>query len=84
MDKAGESAFVYDRTIDGKVLNFEVTKSGMMDSETRSSWDCFGRCTKGKLKGKSLTQLQSYKQYVRAWVTFHPEASFYDFQNTGQ
>ena len=36
---------------------------------------------KGKLKGKSLTQLQSYKQYVRAWVTFHPDASFYDFQN---
>lgn len=55
----------------------------MKDSETGSSWDCFGRCAKGKLKGKSLTQLQSYKQYVRAWVTFHPQASFYDFQNVG-
>ena len=82
-DEAGQSAFVYDRTVDGTVLNFEVTESGMKDSETGSSWDCFGRCAKGKLKGKSLTQLQSYKQYVRAWVTFHPQASFYDFQNAG-
>ena len=82
-DEAGQSAFVYDRTVNGKVLNFEVTESGMKDSETGSSWDCFGRCAKGKLKGKSLTQLQSYKQYVRAWVTFHPQASFYDFQNAG-
>ena len=83
-DGAGESAFVYDRTVDGGALSFELAKDGMKDTDTGSTWDCFGRCTKGKLKGKSLTQLQSYKQYVRAWVTFHPEASFYDFQNTGQ
>ena len=80
-DEAGDSAFVYERTVDGKALSFELTRNGMKDGETRSSWDRFGRCTKGKLKGKSLTRLQSYKQYVRAWVTFHPHASFYDFQN---
>ena len=56
----------------------------MKDSETGSSWDRFGRCKKGKLKGSALAQLQSYKQYVRAWVTFHPDASFFDFQNAGQ
>ena len=83
-DETGDSAFVYDRHLDGKVLSFELTKDGMKDSETGSSWDCFGRCIKGKLKGKSLTQLQSYKQYVRAWVTFHPDASFYDFQTAGK
>ena len=80
-DEAGDSAFVYERTVDGKALSFELTRNGMKDGETGSSWDRFGRCTKGKLKGKSLTRLQSYKQYVRAWVTFHPDASFYDFQN---
>ena len=31
---------------------------------------------KGKLKGKSPDQLQSYSKYVRAWVTFHPDATF--------
>jgi len=44
----------------------------------------FGRCVKGKLKGRRLTQLQSYKQYVRAWVSFHPQASFFNFQNVGK
>ena len=83
-DSEGDSAFVYERSIDGRPLSFGLTKDGMKDAETGSSWDCFGRCTKGKLKGKALTQLQSYKQYVRAWVTFHPDASFYDFQNTGK
>jgi hypothetical protein len=82
-DPEGDSAFVYDRTIDGTVLSFEMAGDGMRDTGTGSSWDCFGRCTKGKLKGKSLTRLQSYKQYVRAWVTFHPDASFFDFQNAG-
>ena len=82
-DADGDSAFVYDRTVDGRALSFEPTKDGMKDTDTGSTWDCFGRCIKGKLKGRSLTQLQSYKQYVRAWVTFHPDASFYDFQNVG-
>ena len=83
-DETGDSAFVYERRLDGKALSFELTKDGIKDSETGSSWDCFGRCKKGKLKGKALTQLQSYKQYVRAWVTFHPDASFYDFQTAGK
>ena len=79
-DAEGDSAFVYDRTVDGTALTFKKTKAGIEDTNTGSSWDCFGRCLKGKLKGKTLTQQQSYKQYVRAWVTFHPDASFYDFQ----
>ena len=83
-DDAGDSAFVYDRTVDGTALDFEMTGAGMKDKGTGSSWDVFGRCTKGKLKGKTLNQLQGYKQYVRAWVTFHPDASFYDFQSTGR
>ena len=83
-DADGDSAFVYERTVDGKVLSFELTEDGMKDSETGSSWDRFGRCKKGKLKGSALAQLQSYKQYVRAWVTFHPDASFFDFRNAGQ
>ena len=82
-DPDGDSAFVYDRTVDGTVLSFEMAGDGMRDTGTGSSWGCFGRCTKGKLKGKSLTRLQSYKQYVRAWVTFHPDASFFDFQHAG-
>jgi len=83
-DEAGSSAFVYDRTVDGRALSFIIDGDGLKDDATGSSWDMFGRCKTGKLKGKSLTQLQSYKQYVRAWVTFHPDASFYNFPATSR
>lgn len=31
------------------------------------------------MKGKELTRVQSYKQYIRAWLNFHPQSTFYDF-----
>ena len=58
---------------------FEVAGDGFRDVNTGSSWDRFGRCTKGKMKGKTLARIQSYKQYIRAWLNFHPQSSFYDF-----
>ena len=78
-DQDGVSAFVYDRTVDGTALSFQRTEEGLKDHETGSQWDMFGRCHKGKLKGKTLRQIQSHKQFVRAWITFHPQSSFYNF-----
>lgn len=78
-DEAGSSGFAYDRTANGKVLSFEMQDNLLIDSETGSTWDQFGRCVKGKLKGSSLTQLQSHKQYLRAWLSFHPQTTFYAF-----
>ena len=65
--------------MDGEVLDFTLTDEGLKDSQTGSTWDWFGTCLKGKMKGKQLSQLQSYQQYIRSWITFHPETSFYDF-----
>lgn len=71
---------VYDRSLDGRSLSFERAGDGTItDTETGSSWDHFGRCTKGKLKGKALRLIQSYQQYVRGWITFHAQTTFYEF-----
>ncbi|CAI8428454.1 MAG: Uncharacterised protein [Rhodospirillaceae bacterium] len=71
---------VYDRSLDGRSLSFERAGDGtIIDTETGSSWDHFGRCTKGKLKGKALRLIQSYQQYVRGWITFHAQTTFYEF-----
>ena len=51
----------------------------MIDEETNSQWDHLGRCVKGELKGKQLKQIQSYQQFVRAWIIFHPHTDFYKF-----
>ena len=78
-DEEGSSAFAYERSADGSPLSFELKDNQLVDSETGSVWDQFGRCIKGKMKGKSLPQIQSYKQYVRAWLSFHPHTTFYNF-----
>lgn len=78
-DTGGSSAFVYDRRLDGQTLEFSRTDQGLTDTATGSIWDDFGRCTAGKLKGKQLAQVQSYRQFLRAWITFHDGTDFYAF-----
>lgn len=75
----GSSPFAYNRSIDGQVLEFEITGDVLTDTNTKSTWNLFGQCTEGKLKGTHLKNVQIYKQFIRAWVTFHPDTSFYNF-----
>ena len=78
-DPARTSASAYSRQVEERILNFTATEQGMTDAETGSTWDWFGTCLDGPLKGKTLTSVQSYQQYVRAWIQFHPNTTFYDF-----
>lgn len=73
----GTSSFAYNRNVDGIVLDFAIDGDTLTDAQTQSTWDLFGRCTDGKLKGKELVSIQNYKQFLRAWVSFHPDTSFY-------
>lgn len=78
-DPSGTSAFVYDRTVGGEALEFEATDSGLTDTKTGSTWDPFGRCIAGEMQGSTLRQLQSYQQFLRAWISFHGHTTFYEF-----
>lgn len=78
-DTAKTSAFVYSRDCEGQVLDFAVSEAGMSDTQTGSQWDWFGVCVAGEMQGKQLSQLQSYQQYVRSWIEFHPTTGFFDF-----
>lgn len=75
----GDSALVYDRRIQGKDLEFDMTDDGLRDTETGSSWTYWGKCMEGPLKGEQLTQVQSYQQFLRAWISFHEGSTFYNF-----
>lgn len=78
-DAAGTSAFVHDRTLDGAALDFELVDGTVRDTGTGSRWDLFGRCVEGPLAGRTLQQVQSYQQFLRAWISFHGHTSFYQF-----
>ena len=73
-------AFVYDRCVEGEVLGFEFNDEVLTDIKTGSEWNQFGQCISGDMSGSSLATIQSYQQYVRAWVSFHSNTSFYDFK----
>lgn len=78
-DPEKTSVIAYSRDMEGQILDFSASDAGMVDAQTGSTWDWFGTCLEGELKGKKLSQLQSYQQYVRSWIEFHPNTTFYDF-----
>lgn len=77
----GTSPFAYHRTVDGQELKFEINGDQLTYTNTQSIWDLFGRCIEGKLKGKDLTKVQFYKQFIRGWISFRPDSTFYDFNS---
>lgn len=75
----GTSGFVYDRSLKGDALNFERSGDKLRDTKTKSQWNLLGQCISGDMKGSQLQQIQSYQQFLRAWISFHPQTDFYDF-----
>jgi hypothetical protein len=73
------SFHVYDRRVNGSVLNFEMAGDGklLMDQNTHSSWNMDGLCIDGSLKGEKLMTVQSYNEFWHSWQTFHKEARIY-------
>ncbi|MEM7268516.1 MAG: DUF3179 domain-containing (seleno)protein [Pseudomonadota bacterium] len=78
-DEAGSSAFVYERVVGGEALDFERADGVLKDAATGGEWDQFGRCLSGPHEGAQLTQVQSYQQFLRSWISFHPGTTFYNF-----
>ena len=76
----GSSSYAYHRELNGVMLSFELNGDELVDTNTQSRWDIFGRCTTGELQGSQLTSIQIYQQYIRAWRSFHPESTYYDFE----
>jgi hypothetical protein len=64
----------------GARLTFEAANASataLVDRETRSRWDAYGRCTSGKLKGTHLEALIMEPEYWFAWSEFHPSTTIY-------
>ena len=65
----------------GKRLTFDEANTGateLVDRETRSRWDAYGRCTSGTLKGAELEMLIMEPEYWFAWSEFHPKTTIFE------
>lgn len=79
MESDTTSFHVYDRRINGSVLQFNTntTDNRFTDQNTNSTWNIDGLCIDGPLKGQQLTRVQAYNEFWHSWQTFQLNAEKY-------
>jgi hypothetical protein len=79
METDTTSFHVYDRRIDGSVLQFNTTNTDnrLTDRNTNSTWNMDGLCISGPLKGQQLARVQAYNEFWHSWKTFQANAKQY-------
>lgn len=68
---------VFDRTVDGQVLEFEYKDGDMTDRQTGSVWGFDGVAMKGEMTGKRLQRLPLDQGFWFTWIAFHPGSELY-------
>ena len=79
-NKESNIIMVYDRHIDGHVIDFEGnTKSDFAtDNVTKTTWDLVnGIGINGSMKGKTLRQIDYIKVYWFVWADYYPETEIF-------
>ena len=71
------SFHTYSRKMNNDVLSFKKNKDAIWDTNTGSLWNYDGICIDGQLKGKVLTKVASYQEFLHSWEFFHPKSSRY-------
>jgi len=71
------AAAAYSRRQNGRVLSFERRDGRIVDRETGSEWDIFGRAVAGPSKGSRLKPVDSGVHFAFAWLAFNPATDIY-------
>lgn len=68
---------VYDRKIDGKILEFELKDGKLFDKETGSEWNFDGDGIVGEFKNKKLKRIDSESSMWFSWLAFNPSTELF-------
>ncbi len=71
------STGVFDLRVAGRTLTFRATSGGIVDEQTGSGWDIFGRAVSGPLAGTKLRPVVSTESFWFDWAAFHPDTRIY-------
>lgn len=71
--RASGAAGVYVAAVDGRELTFKAEGDRVVDVETGSTWNIFGQCVEGPLKGQELQLLPHGDYFWFAWAAFYPD-----------
>jgi Protein of unknown function (DUF3179) len=82
---ASDTTTAFDAVYNGKTLKFQAADDEadrLVDRGTHSSWNAYGLCVSGKLKGSQLKTLVLEPEFWFAWSEFHPETEVYGASKT--
>ena len=71
---SSDTTTAFEARVKGKVLEFQTANddaSSVIDLETRSTWNAYGLCLEGPLKGTQLKHVILVPQFWFAWSQFH-------------
>jgi hypothetical protein len=83
---SSDTTTAFEARAKGKVLRFQAAANAttedtdatlLIDLETRSSWDAYGLCLRGPLKGTQLKVLVLMPEFWFAWSQFHPRTKVF-------
>lgn len=76
---AGDERFhAYLRTLNGRVLTFDLSAGELIDEQTGSVWDpALGLALEGPLQGEALRPVPGSTAFDWAWLDFYPDTDFY-------
>ena len=79
METDTTSFHVYDRRVNGAILQFNTTTTDnrLTDQSTNSVWNMDGLCIAGPLKGQQLSPVQAYNEFWHAWQNFQTNVKRY-------
>ncbi|MGH9581783.1 MAG: DUF3179 domain-containing (seleno)protein, partial [Bryobacteraceae bacterium] len=77
---ASDTTTAFIAEANGKTLRFKAADESadrLIDLETHSTWDAYGDCVAGRLKGARLKRLILEPEFWFAWSEFHPNTELY-------
>jgi Protein of unknown function (DUF3179) len=73
----GRSVRVFDRRVEGRVVELFAKAGTLVDAQTGSEWNFAGVATRGPLAGRALTRVAFIKDYWFDWKNYHPATTVY-------
>lgn len=71
------AAAAFSREVDGRVLTLGVEGGALVDRDTGSTWDFFGRSVDGPLSGRRLPGVEAIDSFWFDWAAFHPDTEIW-------
>jgi hypothetical protein len=77
-DGEGEAAAAHRTLVDGQILRFLATATGIIDEDTGSTWNVGGEAVDGPLTGKKLRPIpEAFVAFWFAWAAFQDQADLW-------